>query len=428
MTIGVLNLQGDVREHVAALGDVGVPAGWSSGRPTSTGCPGLVLPGGESTTLSMLLESTGLFDAVVAGSARRTPGCRVLGTCAGLVLSAPAEVLDGRPDQRTFGVSTPWSAATGTGARCASFETDVVFGSGEGPSLARRVHPGAPRRVAWGTRSRCWRPSTACRSWCARGRCWRRRSTRSSRRPPGAPALRRHVRGRRALRVAASRAPLHPDRHLPRPGRHRGRRDRAHRGPGGSVIEAAQHGDLAPAGSSSASRSWPSASGRVRAGGAGGGLRAGRRPSSTCEWNLSDTDVPKRVVLFTSKEDHCIADLLHRWRAGELECDMPCVISNHEDLRALVEWHGIPFLCVPVGRTGRQGGGLRGDGADLEGRQADAIVLARYMQILPAVVLRRTRVASSTSTTPSCRPSPAPGPTTRPSTGASSSSAPPATT
>ena len=60
------------------------------------------------------------------------------------------------------------------------------------------------------------------------------------------------------------------------------------------------------------------------------------------QWHLSDTDVPKRVVLFSSKEDHCVADLLYRWRAGELECDITCVIANHEDLRGFVEWHGVP--------------------------------------------------------------------------------------
>ena len=49
------------------------------------------------------------------------------------------------------------------------------------------------------------------------------------------------------------------------------------------------------------------------------------------------------MVLLVSKEDHCLADLLHRWRSGDLECEITSVISNHEDLRSFVEWHGIPF-------------------------------------------------------------------------------------
>ena len=102
------------------------------------------------------------------------------------------------------------------------------------------------------------------------------------------------------------------------------------------------------------------------------------------EWHLSDTDERKRVVLLASREDHCVADLLYRWRAGELECDIPCVISNHEDLRGMVEWHGVHFRCVPVGPepAAKQAAFEEIDGI-VEHERADVIVLARYMQILP---------------------------------------------
>ncbi len=131
--VGVLNLQGDVREHVGALGDVGCATRPVKGPADLEGLSGLVLPGGESTTLSMLLESTGLFDAVAArlGSPDPLP---VLGTCAGLVLTA-REVLDGRPDQRTFGVLDAVVRRNGYGRQVRSFEADIVFGSGEGPLL-----------------------------------------------------------------------------------------------------------------------------------------------------------------------------------------------------------------------------------------------------------------------------------------------------
>jgi 5'-phosphate synthase pdxT subunit len=128
-TIGVLDLQGDVREHVAALGDVGV-AGRLVKRPDDlAGLSGLILPGGESTTLSMLLISTGLFDAV---SELLDDGLPVLGTCAGLVLLA-REVLDGRPDQRSFGAVDAVVRRNGFGRQVASFETELEFG--EGPLL-----------------------------------------------------------------------------------------------------------------------------------------------------------------------------------------------------------------------------------------------------------------------------------------------------
>jgi pyridoxal 5'-phosphate synthase pdxT subunit len=132
--VGVLDLQGDVREHVAALAEVGCGTRLVKWPGDLDGLAGLVLPGGESTTLSMLLESSGLFDALAArlGAAERP--LPVLGTCAGLVLVA-REVLDGRPDQRTFGVLDAVVRRNGYGRQEQSFEADLVFGSGEGPPL-----------------------------------------------------------------------------------------------------------------------------------------------------------------------------------------------------------------------------------------------------------------------------------------------------
>lgn len=132
--VGVLDLQGDVREHVAALAEVGCTARPVKWPADLDGLSGLVLPGGESTTLSMLLGSSGLFEAVaerITDPGRPLP---LLGTCAGLVLVA-REVLDGRPDQRTYGVLDAVVRRNGYGRQTQSFEGDVVFGSGEGPPL-----------------------------------------------------------------------------------------------------------------------------------------------------------------------------------------------------------------------------------------------------------------------------------------------------
>jgi 5'-phosphate synthase pdxT subunit len=123
-----------VREHLAALSEVGCEARTVKRPAELEGLAGLVLPGGESTTLSMLLESTGLFEAIAD---RLVPAPRplpLLGTCAGLVLVA-REVLDGRPDQRTFGVLDAVVRRNGYGRQEQSFEADVVLGSGEGPPL-----------------------------------------------------------------------------------------------------------------------------------------------------------------------------------------------------------------------------------------------------------------------------------------------------
>ena len=132
--IGVLDLQGDVREHLSAVAEVGCPARTVKRPADLAGLAGLVLPGGESTTLSMLLESTGLFEAIAERITTSDRPLPVLGTCAGLVLVA-REVLDGRPDQRTFGVLDAVVRRNGYGRQGQSFEADLVFGSGEGPLL-----------------------------------------------------------------------------------------------------------------------------------------------------------------------------------------------------------------------------------------------------------------------------------------------------
>jgi len=88
-----------------------------------------------------------------------------------------------------------------------------------------------------------------------------------------------------------------------------------------------------------------------------------------------------RVALFVSKYDHCLADLLHRHRAGEIACEISLVVSNHPDSRPLAEFYGVPFVHIPV---------VGGDKVAAEARQfalldehrIDLIVLARYMQIL----------------------------------------------
>ncbi len=130
--IGVLDLQGDVREHLAALEEVGRQGRLVKHPEDLDGVDGLVLPGGESTTLSMLLESTGLFEAI--GDRLRGEGSAlpVLGTCAGLVLLARA-IEDGRSDQRCFGALDVVVRRNGYGRQVASFEGEVELG--EGPAL-----------------------------------------------------------------------------------------------------------------------------------------------------------------------------------------------------------------------------------------------------------------------------------------------------
>jgi 5'-phosphate synthase pdxT subunit len=128
MILGVLALQGDVREHAAALTSLGEQVRPVCGPDDLAGLDGLILPGGESTTLSLLLESSGLFDPLAD---LLHAGLPVFGTCAGMILLAGA-VLDGRDDQRRFGVIDLVVRRNGYGRQVASFESDIdVTGLGE---------------------------------------------------------------------------------------------------------------------------------------------------------------------------------------------------------------------------------------------------------------------------------------------------------
>ncbi|MGB0733392.1 MAG: formyltetrahydrofolate deformylase, partial [Pontibacterium sp.] len=105
------------------------------------------------------------------------------------------------------------------------------------------------------------------------------------------------------------------------------------------------------------------------------------------DWAIFDSAKPKRVVLMASRDAHCLSDLLYRYHAGELDCEIPCVISNHDDLRSMVEWHNIPYFHVPVDKDNKQ---PHFDKVCelIDEHSADAIVLARYMQILPEAVCK----------------------------------------
>lgn len=102
-------------------------------------------------------------------------------------------------------------------------------------------------------------------------------------------------------------------------------------------------------------------------------------------WYVRSSEVKQNLVILASKASHCLNDLLHRWKVGELKCDIPCVISNHETLRDMVEWHGIPFHYVPVPKSNKADAFAQTAKLIAE-HNADCIVLARYMQILPESV------------------------------------------
>ena len=99
------------------------------------------------------------------------------------------------------------------------------------------------------------------------------------------------------------------------------------------------------------------------------------------DWTLTDSGEPMRIVLAVSRFGHCLNDLLHRWRTGTLPVAIAAVVSNHEDLRPLAEWHRLPFHHLPVlaANRGEQEQALLGL---FEESNAELLVLARYMQVL----------------------------------------------
>ena len=106
------------------------------------------------------------------------------------------------------------------------------------------------------------------------------------------------------------------------------------------------------------------------------------------QWQLKFSARKPRLALMVSQYDHCLVDLLHRYKQGELACDIPVIISNHRDTEALAQFYGIDFQYIPVTKDTK---------AEAEAAQfklfdeygIDLIVLARYMQILSSDFVAR---------------------------------------
>jgi formyltetrahydrofolate deformylase len=103
---------------------------------------------------------------------------------------------------------------------------------------------------------------------------------------------------------------------------------------------------------------------------------------------FAESGEPKRAAIMVSREDHCLSDLLWRWRSGELGADLTAVVSNHPDHSAQVTSLGLPFHHVPVEAGARPEAERRA--LELLG-EIDLLVLARYMQVLSAGFLEELR-------------------------------------
>jgi len=99
------------------------------------------------------------------------------------------------------------------------------------------------------------------------------------------------------------------------------------------------------------------------------------------DWSLDAAEARPRVLIAVSKGSHCLNDLLHRWRTKTLPVDIAGVVSNHDSLRPLVEWHGLPWHHLPVDDTNREAQEAAILALMAEAR-AEYLILARYMQVL----------------------------------------------
>jgi formyltetrahydrofolate deformylase len=119
------------------------------------------------------------------------------------------------------------------------------------------------------------------------------------------------------------------------------------------------------------------------------GFRAAFAPLASelnMTWNLTSSARKPRVALFCSQYLHCMADLLHRWRTGELVCEIPLIVSNHREVANLAAFYGVPFEHVPVTAETRAAAEARQLNL-LAQNEIELIILARYMQIVsPAFV------------------------------------------
>lgn len=108
------------------------------------------------------------------------------------------------------------------------------------------------------------------------------------------------------------------------------------------------------------------------------------------EWKITDHRVPKRVCVLVSKIDHCLADIIYRWRNGEYHIEITSVISNHPDCAELAAMHGIEYHHVPIAKQNkpRAFGEI---GKLLEDQNPEVIVLARFMQIMPPALCAKYR-------------------------------------
>src|SRR5690625_418942 len=106
------------------------------------------------------------------------------------------------------------------------------------------------------------------------------------------------------------------------------------------------------------------------------------------DFDFTYNNIKKRSAIFVSKETHCLLELLWEWQSGDLDTEIPLIISNHEDARSIVEPLGIPYYYIPANKDIRKEVEAK-QVALMEEYDIDVLILARYMQILTPEFVER---------------------------------------
>ena len=106
------------------------------------------------------------------------------------------------------------------------------------------------------------------------------------------------------------------------------------------------------------------------------------------QWQLSSSPYKSKVVIMVSKHDHCLNDLLYRYRTGDLNIEIPAIISNHPDLESLAKWHDIPYYHLPITKETKPEQEAK-VWKIIQECEADLVVLARYMQVLSSGMCKK---------------------------------------
>ncbi len=99
------------------------------------------------------------------------------------------------------------------------------------------------------------------------------------------------------------------------------------------------------------------------------------------DWRLAQSSDHPRLAIFVSKYDHCLQDLLYRHQSGELECEIPLIVSNHPESQRVADFYRVPFFLIPVTKDNKREAEQK-QLALIREHTCDLVVLARYMQVL----------------------------------------------